>query len=182
MGNKDYDQLCESFSEVIRAAGKGELLGEEWDYVDGRMARILLCDQLSRAAFRGADEAYAYDDVALNLASEMAVQVLSRYGASPVDWEGEIYGCYAYMCVFTLIHSEAISDHELCQKLLACAKSMWPDLERRWDSLKKADLEHTVVLERFGRYPHRNIQKGRVCTEEEKEWLANKDELPRWAK
>jgi len=39
-----------------------------------------------------------------------------------------------------------------------------------------------MVVEKFGRYSHRNIIKGRASTQEEKAWLADVDNLPEWAK
>jgi hypothetical protein len=51
---------------VIRAAGAGTLDGE-WTTEDGRFAQMLLCDQLSRGAFRGTAEAFAFDDRAIEL-------------------------------------------------------------------------------------------------------------------
>lgn len=42
--------------------------------------------------------------------------------------------------------------------------------------------EHAAVVERFGRYPHRNAALGRESTPEEQAWLDDVDNLPGWAK
>ena len=59
----DYDALCRNFNDVVREAGSGgELIqSKEWETVDGKVARIILCDQLARNCFRGTAEAFAYD-------------------------------------------------------------------------------------------------------------------------
>jgi len=59
----DYDLLCRNFNDIVREAGTGgEMIQtKEWDSVDGKIARIILCDQLSRNCFRGTKEAFAYD-------------------------------------------------------------------------------------------------------------------------
>ena len=49
------------------------------------------------------------------------------------------------------------------------------------DGGRGAFLQHRDVIERFGRYPHRNAALGRESTEEEKAWLAS-DDVPGWAK
>ena len=54
---------CQNFNDVVREAGTGgELIrSKEWDTVDGKVARIILCDQLARNCFRGTAQAFAYD-------------------------------------------------------------------------------------------------------------------------
>ena len=46
---------------------------------------------------------------------------------------------------------------------------------------KKAVDQHRQVLEKFGRYPQRNLEFGRINTAEEEIWLADKENLPIWA-
>jgi uncharacterized protein (DUF924 family) len=51
-----------------------------------------------------------------------------------------------------------------------------------WDIQLKALEDHTQVVDRFGRYPHRNKLHGRESTLEEIAWLEDKEHLPGWAK
>lgn len=60
------DAQCRAFVPVIRAAGAGTLDGE-WATPDGRFAQMLLCDQLTRGAFRGSPEAFAFDARAMEI-------------------------------------------------------------------------------------------------------------------
>lgn len=174
-GHEEYDKLCCSFKGVIREAGRNELpADEEWGTLDGRFARILLCDQLSRNCFRGTEEAFQYDGVALDLANEMSLEALSNT-TSP----DEIPGMYAYILALPLMHSESIPDRALCLDLLKWGKEQSPNLN--WELNKGFVLQHTEVLQKFGRYPHRNSKKGWATTPEEENWLASPD-CPGWAK
>mmetsp|Transcript_32150 Transcript_32150/g.75616 ORF Transcript_32150/g.75616 Transcript_32150/m.75616 type:complete len:242 (+) Transcript_32150:86-811(+) len=174
-GHKDYDKLCHAFKGVIREAGRNTLSAEEeWRTTDGRFAQILLCDQLSRNCFRGTEEAFQYDGVALGLAKEMASEALSD---GPLT--NEIHAMYAFLLILPLLHSECIIDHEFCLELVEWGTLRSPDLP--WDMSKKYLLEHTEVLKKFGHYPHRNGKKGRTTTKEEEDWLGS-SECPEWAK
>jgi len=183
MGNKEYDTLCQSFSEVIREGARTSF--PDWgNTVDSKMAKIVLFDQLSRNCFRGTDEAYAYDYLAQPLARNLADYALNNNDNDQKDsttaTSGEMYGIYGNFCILTLMHSETPEDHELALDLIEWGESVSPNMP--WDFIKGFELEHKAVIDRFGRYPHRNMQKNRESTKEEIEWLSKKDELPRWAK
>jgi uncharacterized protein (DUF924 family) len=80
------------------------------------------------------------------------------------------------------MHSESPPDHEAAMNLIAYANSNTPELKNVWDSLEKFELGHKEVVDKFGRYPHRNKAHGRQSTPEEQAWLADVDNLPGWAK
>jgi len=188
MGPKEYDQLCKPFSNVIRESGKFELVhDEEWHAtVNGQLAQLILCDQLSRNCFRGTDEAYAYDDAALQFARRLTHGCILPTTTTLVQnspLTGVLYpSCWTF-CITAMMHSEDINDHETALAILEQALQTTPDkLQTWWTLQKKSLLEHTVVVKEFGRYPHRNAKKGRESTPVENEWLANVDALPGWAK
>jgi uncharacterized protein (DUF924 family) len=57
-----------------------------------------------------------------------------------------------------------------------------PDnLKSMFEFTKQVELEHKMVIDQFGRYPHRNEKLGRESTREELKWLSMED-LPGWAK
>jgi uncharacterized protein (DUF924 family) len=146
------------------------------------MATMLLCDQISRQIFRGTTEAFAYDAPALESARTLAQAVLSKDDC-PVDLAGEFYAPYLSFMVVACMHSESIDDHDLALKLLTYAAANTPtDLSGWWKYQTQFELEHKAVVDRFGRYPHRNAVKGRSSTPEELEWLADTENLPGWAK
>jgi hypothetical protein len=66
----------------------------------------------------------------------------------------------------------------------ACAAPMHPAsvLSFCFGTQRQMLLEHTQVLEQFGRYPHRNTKLGRPSTVDEQRWLDDTDQLPDWAK
>jgi len=75
MGDKEYDNLCKPFSNVIREAAQTSF--PEWENtVDSKMAKMILFDQLSRNCFRGTDEAYKYDHLSQPLARELTQYAL----------------------------------------------------------------------------------------------------------
>ena len=186
-GAKQYDELCQNFQDVIRTAGKGELGGDWQTTVDGKMAQLLLCDQLSRNAFRGEEEAFAYDDLATEIAREISNGLVDEpRGQDEITvptLSGQIYLPYMQFVISPLMHSELIHDHELAVEVADYSIAVAPDhLVDSFKRTKGMEMEHKLVVDKFGRYPHRNNKLGRESTPEELEWLSNEDELPGWAK
>lgn len=180
-GGESYDKLCLPFCPVIRDAGTQQLPRDFWNTcVDGKVSLLILCDQLSRNCFRGCDEAFAYDDVAVKIAQSLAKCNILQEEESSL--EGEFYPPYASFVVMALMHSECLEDHETCLKVLEWARKQSPQLEAWWSNQRHYELEHKKVIDEFGRYPYRNKKKGRKSTQQELEWLAKEDELPVWAK
>jgi uncharacterized protein (DUF924 family) len=121
------------------------------------LALILLLDQFPRHMFRGAARAFAADPLAL----EAARHALARgYDRTLVPVER----LFAYL---PFEHSEALADQqracELTQPLGA--------FEETNDAYRYA-LAHRDIIQRFGRFPHRNAALGRASTPEETEFLA----------
>ena len=149
--------------------------------------QMLLCDQLARNAFRGTAEACHYDRVALELSLELREQLLGKKSldstctATPLP--GDLYPPYVVFLVLPLMHSEALPHHELGLELLDWSLENFPkDLVGTLDEHRAALNDHKDILERFGRYPHRNAKQGRYNTQEESAWLADAENLPGWAK
>lgn len=183
-GHADYDSLCQTnFKTLIRevAAGTPESpLGTEWtDTVNGQMAQLILFDQLSRNVFRGSEEAFAYDDKGLDVAKNLVQEFVFSHDED-CTLQGTFYPTYAIFPVTCLMHSEDPTDHEMFLKVIDWAQER-TNLDDWWKGQRAFGLDHTRVLDEFGRYPHRNIKKGRESTPKELEWLANTDELPGWA-
>ena len=177
----EYDKLCQPFCPVIRDVGNKKLPDEYWNTcVEGKVSQLILCDQLSRNVFRGTDEAFAYDDCALDIARNLAN--CNILGCEESSLEGEFYPPFATFVATALMHSECLDDHKLSLEVLDWASKECPQLKEWWETSRQYELDHKKVIEEFGRYPHRNKKKGRKSTEKELAWLANEDELPQWAK
>lgn len=144
-------QIRERFGPVLMTARAGELEG--WRRSpEGRLAEIIVLDQFSRNIHRGTPEAFAADSLALALAQKAVAQGADQ--ALPIDRRGFLYMPY--------MHSESAAVHVIAVQLFSA-----PGLE---ESLK-AELRHQEIIERFGRYPHRNVILGRTSTPEEEDFL-----------
>lgn len=151
-GKGDLDDSIRSrFLPAHDAASRGELF--QWrESVDGRLAEIIVLDQFSRNIYRGTPEAFAQDALALVLAQEL---VLLKYDAEiPLDRVA-----FAYM---PYMHSESMLMHNEAMRLFSK-----PGLEDNY----KFEILHRDIIEKFGRYPHRNEILGRASTSEEVEFL-----------
>ena len=82
---------------------------------------------------------------------------------------------------WALAHSENLNDLVHACELIDLAIRAYPTFNLFEGRNKQAVNQHRQVLEKFGRYPHRNSQYGRKTTREEYFWLHNKDRLPMWA-
>ncbi len=143
-----FDAVIRSRFEALHArAVLGELDG--WrDTPEGRLAEIIVLDQFSRNLYRDDPRAFAADGMALALAQE-AVRTGADQAVPPVKRQ------FFYM---PYQHSESPRIHEFAVALfesLADPESL--DFERR----------HKAIIDRFGRYPHRNRVLGRASTAEE---------------
>ncbi len=139
------------FSEIHHAAARCELY--EWRRnARGRLAEIIVLDQFSRNMFRGSPLSFAFDPLALSLAQE-AVSIGSDRDLNQAERS------FLYM---PYMHSESLKIHDIAVDLFSANCSP-----------KSLDFElrHKAVIERFGRYPHRNAILGRESTREEIEFL-----------
>lgn len=119
---------------------------------EGRLAEILVLDQFSRNMFRGTPASFASDSKAVELtisAIESAADKQLTIGKRT----------FLYM---PFMHSESPSVHERAVKVFS-----EPGMEGTLDF----ELKHKKIIDRFGRYPHRNKILGRESTEEELEFL-----------
>jgi len=148
----DVDEaIANRFSTAHEAASKGELF--EWrETPDGRLAEIIVLDQFARNLFRGDPRSFATDTLALVLAQE----AIAAGDDQRIDPERL---AFLYM---PFMHSESLLMHEIAEKLFDR-----PGMEMNLKSLRS----HTKVLQRFGRYPHRNAAVGRQSTADEIDFL-----------
>ncbi len=147
-----FDQLIKDrFLAIHVAATKGEIY--TWrKTIEGRLAEIIVLDQFSRNIYRDTSLAFAFDTVALVLAQEAVAQENSHALASEKK-------TFLYM---PFMHSESRSMHTIAVELYS-----QKDLESNLDF----ELKHKEIIDRFGRYPHRNAILNRESTPEEIEFL-----------
>ena len=143
--------IVERFSELHGRATRSELF--EWRAEPrGRLAEIIVLDQFSRNMHRGDALAYANDTLALALAQE-AVATKADLALPP---EERVFLYLPYM------HSESRVVHVVAERLFK---------ERAPESNYDFELRHKAIIDRFGRYPHRNAMLGRQSTAEELAFL-----------
>ena len=148
----EFDQLIASrFGSLHAAAARCEL--HPWrETPPGRLAEIIVLDQFSRNMYRDQPQAFACDALALALA-QTAV-------ATQADAVLEIQQrAFVYM---PYMHSESPLIHGTAQTLFSQAGL---------ESSLASEQHHKAILDRFGRYPHRNAILGRASTTEELEFL-----------
>jgi uncharacterized protein (DUF924 family) len=143
--------LVEKFSETHTRACRCELF--EWrGQPEGRLAEIIVLDQFSRNMFRDSPAAFANDAMSLTLAQE-AISCGADKALKPEQ------RCFLYM---PFMHSESLQIHELAVELFR---------KNGIESNLEFELKHKNIIEKFGRYPHRNKVLGRQSTTEELEFL-----------
>ena len=128
----------------------------------GRLALILLLDQIPRAIHRGQPEAFAYDADARQVAAQGLASGADRL-LRPIE------RVFFYM---PFEHSEELSDQERSVALFGELAETVPDGDREaFDFFLDFAVRHHAIVARFGRFPHRNAILGRQSTQEEVEFL-----------
>jgi uncharacterized protein (DUF924 family) len=172
----ELDKLCQPFASVVRElkADPPTLIGHDWDALEGKFAKLLLADQLSRSCFRGTLEAFSFDSIGQELARELVMkETLKETLKLPTT--------LLYLLPWALAHSESLQDLDRALEIIDMATTAYPNFNLFEGRNKQAVSQHRQVLEKFGRYPQRNKEFGRKNTAREKEWLEDKDNLPIWA-
>jgi len=147
-----FDQLIhDRFFDVYQQAAKCELFDWRQDAL-GWLAEIIVLDQFPRNMFRDTAQALETDRLAVILAQEAVSNQVDRELTPPQK-------IFLYM---PLMHSESPLIHETAIELYSQS-----GLESNLDFEKK----HKAIIDRFGRYPHRNAVLGRESTDEEVEFL-----------
>jgi uncharacterized protein (DUF924 family) len=150
--NPEIDlRIKNRFYSTLDQALRGELFS--WRASDlGRLAEIIVLDQFSRNIFRDDPRSFAGDSIALVLAQEAVAKGIDQ----KVDLRQRTFLYMPYM------HSESLVIHQEAVKLFA-----QPGLEYNYDF----EIKHKQIIDKFGRFPHRNKVLGRTSTPEEIEFL-----------
>lgn len=149
-------ELAEQFGQDMTQAVRGEL--DHWvDTPDGALALVLLLDQLPRNIFRGKAQAFSFDSRALAIAEGALLRGHDRALST-------IRRRFLYL---PFEHSESLPDQKYCVRLFEANGDDPEGLEYA--------RKHLAVIERFGRFPHRNEALERETTPEEEEFLKGPD-------
>ncbi len=150
--------IHERFGSLIALAVGGGL--REWDGhgPEGKLARILVLDQLTRNSARGTPDSFAGDALALAAARELVDSGDDRK-LTPLQRS------FAYM---PFEHAEDAAMQELSVRLFGELAQEHPGFASSLDYAHR----HRGVIARFGRFPHRNPILGRASTPDELAYLA----------
>ncbi|VUD40961.1 hypothetical protein TDB9533_00389 [Thalassocella blandensis] len=150
--DSEFDQfITDKYGDLHQRAARCELYGWRRS-IQGRLAEILVLDQFSRNIHRGSPLAFSADPLALALAQEAVARSLDK----ELDDEHRVFLYMPYM------HSESQKIHEQAVLLFQTLGE---------HSSLEFELKHKAIIDRFGRYPHRNVILGRSSTEEEVAFL-----------
>ena len=160
-------EIRERFEGTLERGVRGELA--EWEQAPrGRLALVMLYDQLSRNMFRGTPRSFAQDQLARSV-TKRALEAGDDRVLTPTE---------VTFLLMPLMHAEDVSlQNECVERFVALREVCGTDekvianVER---SVKYARL-HMVIIERFGRFPHRNEILGRATTQEEADFLKDPD-------
>ncbi len=144
------EAIRDRFLATLERAKSGEL--DNWAETPiGALALIILLDQFSRNLFRGTPGAFANDEKALAIAKAAIANGFDR----------EIHDEIRFFLYMPFMHCETLAEQQRCVELFAPVGG---------DNFRSAE-EHRDIIQRFGRFPHRNAILGRVTSEEEQRFL-----------
>ncbi|HLJ38904.1 MAG TPA: DUF924 family protein [Steroidobacteraceae bacterium] len=160
------EEIRQRFGALYERAAAGELAS--WgDGPRRRLSLILVLDQFPRNMFRGSARAFATDSQALALALS-GMQSAADGALDPVE------RLFFYM---PLQHAESreAQDESLAAYRRLLAEAPPPARDLCAQALSSAET-HRAIIERFGRFPHRNRALGRPSSAEEERWLEENGE------
>ncbi len=150
--NPSFDEeIRRRFLPLYELAAQGRL--KDWEQTPSAcLALVIVLDQLARNMFRGSARAFAADE----LAREAARVLVGR------GWDKDLSEDERMFAYLPFEHSESLADQERCCELM----------RPLGEEVYRYALRHKEIIERFGRFPHRNAALGRASTSAELEFLA----------
>ena len=148
--------IATRFGALIESALAGGLA--QWQAEPlGALAEIVVLDQFTRNVFRDTPRAFAGDARALAAAQALVASAADR----------GLPGVQRQFVYLPFEHAESIALQDEARRLFGQLAADHPE---QAGLVEWAD-KHRVIIERFGRFPHRNLVLGRVSTAEELEFL-----------
>jgi uncharacterized protein (DUF924 family) len=155
------EEIRSRFEPSLRAAAAGSL--QTWcETARGTLAFVLVTDQFSRQIHRGSARAFATDALAL---------AATRSGIAR-GFDAELAIDERVFLYMPFEHSESREDQAECLRLFTALTADTPDRHRHiTDGFIQHVVEHRDIIERVGRFPHRNEVLGRTSTTDELQFL-----------
>ena len=166
-------EIREKYGGLVQEASEGKL--DSWkEEPRASLALILVCDQFCRCVNKGTSRMNMLDPVSLALAHKFLEQKTHNH----LD-----FSFFQRVFIYLVFeHSENHANQELSvkmfTKLLEEAKTEGE--KKAGETFLQYAKNHKEVVDKFGRYPQRNIFLGRENTPEEAEFLANLPSKYKW--
>lgn len=160
--NADFDREIERrFGALHAALRRGE--NSHWLRTPrGALATLIVFDQFSRNMFRNTKQMFETDPQALAIAKELVARGKDR----------EFRFAERSFVYMPFMHSEALADQERCVELFTAFRDeLEGELRERCEYSLDFAVRHRDIIQRFGRFPHRNAILGRASTPEELKFL-----------
>ncbi len=157
------DFIRTNFEDDLKYAVEGKLKSWE-DSSQGTLALIILLDQFPRNMYRGNERAFAQDSLALGVCLR-GVQK---------GFDKKLYSVERLFFYMPLEHSEDLELQKKSVEYFTILEKLFissPSLASMVSEFRDYAERHYVIIERFGRFPHRNEILGRKSTPEEIEFL-----------
>ena len=155
-------EVRRKFGDSIERARAGALSGWQ-ETADGSLALVILLDQFTRNAYRDTAAAFSGDALAREVAARALDKGFDR--ALPIPGRLLLYHPFE--------HSEDRQDQQRSVALFSGLAAQSPSEWRGYiESFLRYARAHQEVIDRFGRFPHRNVALGRESTPAERGWLA----------
>lgn len=149
----DFDKTVrdrfESFSQAQIHLWRQQTYHAWQEHPHSALALILIADQFPRNMYRASVNAFAWDDLALGLARLMTTKGMDK----------SLNSAQRQFIYMPFMHSENLADQQLCVDLCRTRLNDANNLHHA--------REHYRLIQRFGRFPHRNHLLGRPSTEDE---------------
>jgi len=142
------ETIKKRFASIHTQLSKNTDLADDTDKLQA-LASVIVLDQFSRNMFRGTPHAFASDPLSLHFTNQAIERQLDQ--SMTTDQKQFLY--------MPLMHAENISDQKRGLPYFAAL------------GLSEHAIEHMEIIERFGRFPHRNTVLGRQSTADEINYL-----------
>ena len=155
--------IADTFVTTLADLAAGEAKTWATKGARSRLAAIIVLDQFSRNIFRGHRFSFTHDPMAKNL-------TLTGLAFNEDRELGEVERVFFYL---PLEHSESLDDQKMSVKLFEeLAREARPAFKDFCETTLDYARKHLEVIERFGRFPHRNAVLRRPSTREEQAYLS----------
>ena len=155
----DVDTIITTrFKELVETTAQNPVPSNARD----ALCMIILLDQFPRHIYRGTANAFKYDHLSLQIAEKIISQ----------NWINDLSHIEALFVYFALLHQESV-EHAKKAVVGFHQLSMYTSTlhSKMIQSFKKSAERHLEIIEKFGRYPHRNKALGRTSTAVELEFM-----------